>query len=250
MAGAVDGARSRWLHAAVEALPLAASMKPRGFDSITDSFETAWRDLAYQSCKHRVRVGPHPRLFPFGSPTIFMVHDSGLLKCGAGAPPNDTTPGAGVKPTACCAPASIFNFSADHPLFPSRKEYRRCAGLQWLDRDAPRGSRQCDFTKAHPPRALRNPKHGRRGPLQLEKRAPFQSDANEFPDYRSYLRGVLAGTRMRANSPPPLAPQGGPPALPGRQEKFDRSGSPSRKLLNVSRQSTRKGDPRWTNKEA
>ncbi len=33
-----------------------------------------------------------------------------------------------------------------------------------------------------------------------------------------------------------LAPKGDPPALPGRQKKFDRSGSPSRKLLNVSRQ--------------
>jgi hypothetical protein len=40
-----------------------------------------------------------------------------------------------------------------------------------------------------------------------------------------------------------LAPQGDPPIFPGRQKRFDRSGIPSRILLNVSRQSTRREEP-------
>ena len=37
------------------------------------------------------------------------------------------------------------------------------------------------------------------------------------------------------------SPLGDPPALPGRQQKFDRSGSPKRKLPLVSRQSITRG---------
>ena len=47
-----------------------------------------------------------------------------------------------------------------------------------------------------------------------------------------------------------LATKGGPPALPGRQSRFDIKGSPSRKLPIVSRQAHEKENPGWTSTTA
>ena len=61
------------------------------------------------------------------------------------------------------------------------------------------------------------------------------SKVHDYQLYRKEIQQLMSSS-----------PKGDPPALPGRQSKFDRYRSPSQKLPNVSRQSTRKGISRWT----